>query len=475
MLTVPIGSGRNDALNRAALRSYRAYLAAGLDLDDVTAALGDADGGLDHRATERTLRSARDAAERQGPAEDAPGDDVAPWEQSDDPFAPHYRPPLTVAGDAAPVDADPSTWQPVDLAPFLDGQRQPVEPDLMPRTDGVCLLYPGAVHSFHGESESGKSLLLQLLAAQLVNDGEPVLFVDFESDPAAIVDRMLTLGATRDAIRARFHYVQPEVRPDASETDRAAWLAMLGTDYRLAIIDGVTDALSVFGYGTKENDDITAWMRSMPKAIAARTGAAVAIIDHVTKDTEGRGRFAIGGQAKMAGLTGAAYTVSIVEPLGRGMRGTIALRIGKDRPGSIRPHCGPFRKTDRTQEAARVIVDDTGPGPTAWTVDRWQQPGASDQPATFRPTALMERVSRFLEDNPESSTRHIREQVSGNERAVVDALTALVDERYVDVSDGPRGAKLHTLARSYRQAADPASDAYRGGTSQHVDAVHDAA
>lgn len=349
---------------------------------------------------------------------------------------------------------------PVDLGPFLDGTRRVVVPDLLRRSDGVCLLYPGAVHSFHGESESGKSLLLQLLAAQLVNDGEPVLFVDFESDPASIVGRMRELGATDEAIRARFRYVQPEARPDASQLDAAAWSAILAQSYRLAIIDGVTDSLSVYRYGTKENDDVTAWMRELPKAIAARTGAAVCIIDHVTKDAEGRGRFAIGGQAKMAGLTGAAYTVSILDPLGHGMRGTIALRIGKDRPGRVRPHCGPFRKTDRTQEAARVVVDATGDGPTRWEVQPWQAPGARTD--AFRPTVLMERVSKFLDENPEASGRDISAGVTGNAEHVRRAVDVLIAEGYVDVADGPRRSKLHTLRRSYRQATDPQSDAYRG-------------
>jgi hypothetical protein len=59
----------------------------------------------------------------------------------------------------------------------------------------------------------------------------------------------------------------------------------------------------------------------------------VVLIDHVTKDTSTRNRWAIGGQAKTAGLTGAPYTVEVVAPLGRGMRGEVVLKIPKDRPG----------------------------------------------------------------------------------------------------------------------------------------------
>ena len=46
-------------------------------------------------------------------------------------------------------------------------------------------------------------------------------------------------------------------------------------------------------------------MRTVPRSLAARTAAAMVLVDHVTKDTDSWGRFAIGGQAKMAGLDGA--------------------------------------------------------------------------------------------------------------------------------------------------------------------------
>ena len=47
-----------------------------------------------------------------------------------------------------------------------NGTYTPERPGLMPRTDGPCLLYPGRVHSLHGESESGKSLVAQAEAAR---------------------------------------------------------------------------------------------------------------------------------------------------------------------------------------------------------------------------------------------------------------------------------------------------------------------
>lgn len=264
-------------------------------------------------------------------------------------------------GDLEPMPDYPEdvpSWLPVDLSTHLDGSHKPVVPTLLARTDGVCLLYPGLIHSLHGESESGKSLAAQHLAAQQIMAGNDVLFIDFESDAATVIERLLMLGATPQAIRDHFTYIRPEVDPRAS-TELPAWHAMLARSYILAVIDGVTDSLGVFGYSTKDNDEVAAWMRVLPKNIANRTGAAVAVIDHVTKDNDSRGRFAIGAQAKMSGLTGAGYTVEVAEALGRGLRGVIVLRVGKDRPGYVRGESGPMRKSDRTQEAARITVDST--------------------------------------------------------------------------------------------------------------------
>ena len=355
-----------------------------------------------------------------------------------------------------------ATWLPVDLSSYLDGTHKPAVPTLLARTDGVCLLYPGLIHSLHGESESGKSLVAQHLAAQQVMAGNSVLFIDFESDAATVTERLLMLSATPEAIIEHFHYIRPEAAPRAL-IELPAWHAMLEQSYELAVIDGVTDSLGVFGYSTKDNDEVATWMRVLPKNIATCTGAAVTVIDHVTKDNDSRGRFAIGAQAKMSWLTGAGYTVEVAEALGRGLRGVIVLRVGKDRPGYVRGESGPMRKSDRTQEAARVVVDSTvDPDHPVVTVEPWRGHDAPTGTArAFRPTGLMEHVSEALEGASEPlSFRGIDERVTGKREHIRFALDVLIDEGSVSLTDGPRGAQIHTLAQPYRQRLDPLSDLY---------------
>lgn len=376
-----------------------------------------------------------------------------------------YTPP-TVAQEAASEaqeaqgEPEPASWAPLDLTRFLDGSYTAPTPELLPRADGVCLLYRGLTHSLHGESESGKSLLAQVEAVRILAAGGRVLFVDFESDPGSVVARLLEFGATPAQVEQRFVYVRPEVEPGATSAEAAAFLAHQRERYDLAVIDGVTDALALWGAETKDNDGITRWARALPKAIADNTGAAVVMVDHVTKDVDSRGRFAIGGQAKLAALTGAAYTVEVSQPLGRGLRGVIVLRVAKDRPGHVRGRSGPMRPSDRTQEAARVIIDSTGPRPVVTIEAPRTTTGEDARP--WRPTAIMEAVSRLLEDAAAPlSFNKVNEATRGREQHVRAAVDALAASGYLAVSDGPNRSRLHTSLKPYRQAGDPESDAYR--------------
>jgi AAA domain len=317
------------------------------------------------------------------------------------------------------------------------------------------------VHSFHGESESGKSLIIQVECVHRINSGQKVLYLDFESDVVSVVDRLMEFGADPAAVAEHFRYVQPEVRPD-SVAERRAWEEVLSGTYALAVIDGVTDALGIFGCSTIDNDDVAGWIRTVPKQIAARTGAAVVLIDHVTKDTSTRSRWAIGGQAKMAGLTGAAYTVEIVRPLGRGMRGEVVLKIAKDRPGAVRPHCGSFSRRDRTQEAARIVVDSTGESPTvsigAPSFGGGEHSGGQD---AFRPTNLMQRVSEVIEKQPAELTKNrVAEKAGGKRQSTLLAVDILRSEGYLETTPGKSGHSVYSSVKPYLETDDPKSDRY---------------
>ena len=344
-----------------------------------------------------------------------------------------YAPDLTDLDDTTTTEgADPTpTWGRIDLSDVLDGTWSAPEATQMQRTDGNYLLYEGKVHSFQGESESGKSFLAQAESARTLTNGGRVLYLDFESDQGTVVNRMLAMGTPPAAVRDRLDYRRPDQNPALlSELD--TWREMLATPTDLAIIDGVTEAFSVFGVNSMDNDEVTTWGRQVPRKIAERTGAAVVVIDHVTKSAEGRGRFAIGAQAKMSYLTGASYSIEVKTPLGVGMRGVLSMRVGKDRPGRVRPISGAYRASDRSQEAAQVVIDSTDPERIHYELQPPEGPiGPAVNSGThandWKPTGYMERVSRALEEAPggELSKTKIRSLVPGATKHVDAAISHL--------------------------------------------------
>lgn len=240
----------------------------------------------------------------------------------------------------------PSTWTPVPLDGALSGVEPP-PPSILQRCDGLALVYPGRTHWFQGESESGKSWLAQLAVVDVIRGGGTVLYVDFEDDVSSVVARLLALALTPAQIADRFVYLHPgEPLEDARgrHTVGSVDLGTLLTDRRfdLAVIDGVTEAMTTEGLSLLDNADVARWLRRLPHRITP-LGTAVICVDHVTKAREDRSRYAIGGAHKLNGLTGAAYTLQTVRAFGRSagepMTGVVLVDVVKDRPGCIRGRC----------------------------------------------------------------------------------------------------------------------------------------
>jgi len=353
--------------------------------------------------------------------------------------------------DEAENDA-PSSWATVDLGPYLDGTHVAQKPTVLLRSDGAALFYAGETHSIYGESESGKSWVALIAAAEVIGHGGAVLFVDFESTPARIVERMGHLGVSTEAMAEHLAYVRPEMVPNA---DDKAWRDVLSVPRELVIIDGVTAAMSIFGASSQDNDETTKWQSVFPAKVAAQSGAAVVMIDHVTKSTEGRGRFAIGAQAKLAALTGAAYVVTPLTVIAKGQCGYLEMRVAKDRPGEIRAGLDAESAGDRTQCAAIVEIDSDGAGritPRILTASEGEREAAAFRGTAMGanpPTYLMGKVSRALALEGDLSINRIINTVGGNKGHLGRAIKALKAGGYVVEYAGERGARMHRLLQPY--------------------------
>lgn len=357
-----------------------------------------------------------------------------------------------------------SSWASVRLIEVVTGQRKRIEATMMPRQDGQCLIYPGKTHSFHGESESGKSLLLQAECARLVRSGRRVLYLDFEDDEVSVANRLLQFGAEQDDVVQRFDYRRPTSHPYSSE-NREAWENMLAERYDLCVLDGVTNCLSLFGHKSIDNDDVSAWQREVPNTIVERTGAAVAMIDHVTKGRS-NGRFAVGGQQKMNGLTGAAYIVEVLDgPLAPGRRALIGLRVGKDRPGAVRSTSGQqFHKTDRTQLASVVLVDsESDPEETSVTFQRFDAATklGADDGKPWAPSRLMQRISKAIEDSDEPLSKTAAcTLIGGNKQNALRAFeflkAAKTEDGHPHLEETKHGTRtFYRVLLPYREDGNP--------------------
>lgn len=335
-----------------------------------------------------------------------------------------------------------TSWAALDLDAALTGSELDPPPSILPRTDGACLLYAGAVHTLAGEPGCGKTWIALQAAVVELQAGHGVVYVDFEDRATRVVGRLLQLGAKPDQILDHFHYVRPHEALD--HRGRGALGAHL-PHATLAVLDGVTEAMTLHGLDLSANPDVAQFYALLPRWIADR-GPAVVLIDHVIKDDDKRGKWSIGGQHKLAGLDGAAYQVKAIEPFGRGKRGTAVVTVAKDRPGYIEEFALGRAVGHFTLDARGDVTTATLAPPTS---------SASGGDGHFEPTHIMEKVSRFIEAHPGASKNMVEGAVKGKATVIRLALELLTDGEYVAAERGARGAVAYTSAIAYRESGDP--------------------
>lgn len=335
------------------------------------------------------------------------------------------------------VDTDTGThpWQPVDIAAVLAGDLDPPRATIGTRRDGQALFYPAAVHSIAGEPGCGKTWVALIVAAQELEDGHDVGIIDFEDRAETHVARLRALGVTDEALSKHLRYIRPQAPLDAR-----GWglLAKSLNGCRFIVVDGVTEAMSLHGLEINDQGDVARWIHLLPARLAD-LGAAVVQIDHVTKNGDTRGRYAIGAQHKLAAISGAAYGFQVIKSFGKGQHGHAKLIINKDRHADVGPTGGT---------AADVHLDATDAGSTYGWLDHPTRD--VDDEGHFRPTTLMQRVSDFLLATPGAATlNQIKVGVKGKNESIVTAVDALVREGNIRTEPGPRGSTMHHLVTSF--------------------------
>lgn len=364
-----------------------------------------------------------------------------------------------------------SSWRFEDLAQLASGIELPPTPTVFQREDGQGLFYRGAVNDLHGEPGCGKSMIAQIATAQELKNNRDVIYIDYEDSARNVVKRLLLLGVTGEQIISHLHYVRPSAKP-SSPTSLDGWRETL--DYAdtatLTIIDGVTSCLAYAGLDSNSGDDIAAWYNTMPRLISA-CGPAVVLIDHVVKSKDNRGRYAGGSMQKLALIDGISYSVNMTKPVGKGVRGTIVIKSGKDRISEIEEHCAVSWDSNGShlREAARIEINSTNPKLMHVTIARPNMMPSEDRQTKrddFRPTGLMEKISQLVENAIEEPSQSelfdaLKSDGSGAKTAIMSkAIRLLLEEGYVTNRASRHNRACYRSARPYRQIDDPKSDSF---------------
>lgn len=342
-------------------------------------------------------------------------------------------------------DDDPghTSWWFRDLDAVIDGTHSEPGPVHLVRDDEAALFYAGKVNGLIGESESGKTWVALLAVQQALHVGERVLYLDFEDSAGGIVGRLRALGATPGEL-ARLAYIDPdETLHIAAKADLAAVLDTHTPG--LIVLDGFNAAMTLLGLDLQSNKDATTFSQALLKPLS-RTSATVIYIDHLPKNKEAQGKGGIGAQAKRAMTTGCALRVDVVQEFGRGMTGRLKLTVDKDRAGHVRAISAGAKI------AGQAVLVSAADGTSVDLYIEAPDLRPANERGPFKPTHLMEKVSRFLEAGPGPwSKQAIEDAVEGKAEYLRAALAVLVEEGYVSRETGPRGALLHTSARPYRE------------------------
>jgi hypothetical protein len=221
-----------------------------------------------------------------------------------------------------------------DLGRYMREPGIARRPEYFRRSDGEPILYAGALHALNGEPGGGKSWLSLAAVAQVIAQGQGAIFFDFESTPGRVADRLRALGADPQTVSTLLRYIQPDGPFGIATLDELRGLVAGGCG--LVVVDSVSESMARAGLDENVAAEVIGWVEATVRPLA-RDGAAVLLVDHVTKSQADRGRWARGSGAKLAVVDGAAFTLHSTHGFSRQGSGTAELTVTKDREGCLGP------------------------------------------------------------------------------------------------------------------------------------------
>lgn len=325
---------------------------------------------------------------------------------------------------------------------WLDGQ--PMDPAAEPpealdTLPGFPFLHEGMAAVVVGPTGGGRSSLVIACAYDAARAGLRVAYLGSEITPAELNSRAADLADKRgdtidDTLRAQLASVRYLDLADVmlrAKDDERHWVGEVAERFDVVIVDPLSAVASALGLDfDRSNQEYVQWYDHIVEPLRS-TGTAVVLLENVGHSEDARAR-AKGASAKNDKADLTFHCRIVKEP-------EVGLLITAQKVRSVR---AAFRRGDTwmfDEHHRRVVAQDQG------------------ERRAFRPTVLMERISRALETEPGLTRNDIvrsSDHVAGNKAGKVAALQVLIDEGYVRVTAGERNTTHHHNVRPYRQQED---------------------
>jgi hypothetical protein len=322
---------------------------------------------------------------------------------------------------------DRDSWLPLNLADLDDTPPQP------PTLGGFGIVYHGKRHVFSGPQESAKTLAAYAIGIETLRaiPNRYIAIIDFEMGRRSARTRLLELGATQAEL-ARILYIEPEV---PANIDRIALLVAMQP--QVVIIDAAAGAYALQSLDDNNRGDVERFAALYTNAFF-QAGIATITLDHVVKNTETRGKYAIGSERKTGGVD-VHLGFDTILPIKRGSTGLYKITTHKDRDG--------WHERGRLADLHLTSHPDTHQITWEW---RQTEHGEHQSGDVWMPTMLMEKLSHALEGAATTLSRNqLESAVNGStdhKRAAIDHLSRL---GYIKEDHGPRGSRLYIHLRPF--------------------------
>jgi hypothetical protein len=335
--------------------------------------------------------------------------------------------------------------------------------NMIPKPASIArLFYPLERHTMFGPHSAGKTQLCAGTVATVVKEGRNVAWVDVDGgNPGDLLERLRSFGLSDEQIREHVDYYTPDEMLSTQQRERLK-KRCIDRQTQLTIIDSAIGSMTRQELEPKDANAVEKWWIDVGDCFKGIDGA-VNLIDHTGHAHDAMGRPM--DSARKLQAVACAFALAAVTPGGRGdlngrnpAIGKTKITIAKDRPTFHGPRDSVLGILNVISAQVEPANTETG-SPGLWELSWEIEAPIRQEPGTWRPTAIMEQINRWLESNPGEHSANIVEtqaaRGSGDVKFRRQAINELVIAGYVKETQGARNSRLFSYLKPYRQEDDP--------------------